>query len=90
MVRFTIRDMLWLTVVVGLALCWWLDRRASQASHAITRTHGDKLKRALSDAKFNEEFQEATIQQLLRGEKPDSWLSMRNSIDWNLTTQPIP
>jgi len=23
--RFTIRDLLWLTVVVALAVCWWLD-----------------------------------------------------------------
>ena len=24
--RFTIRDLLWLTLVVALALGWWLDR----------------------------------------------------------------
>ena len=24
--RFTIRDVLWLTVVVALAVAWWLDR----------------------------------------------------------------
>ena len=26
MFRFTIRDVLWLTVVVGLTVGWWLDR----------------------------------------------------------------
>ena len=26
MFRFSIRDVLWLTVVVGLALGWWADR----------------------------------------------------------------
>jgi hypothetical protein len=26
MFRFTIRDLLWLTVVVALALGWWVDR----------------------------------------------------------------
>jgi len=26
MFRFTIRDVLWLTVVVGIAMGWWLDR----------------------------------------------------------------
>jgi hypothetical protein len=26
MFRFTIRDVLWLTVVVGMALGWWIDR----------------------------------------------------------------
>ena len=24
--RFTIRDLLWLTVVVALAVAWWVDR----------------------------------------------------------------
>ena len=24
--RFTIRDLLWLTVVVSLAVAWWVDR----------------------------------------------------------------
>ena len=28
MLRFTIRDVLWLTVVVALGLAWWIDRRA--------------------------------------------------------------
>jgi len=27
MLRFTIRDVLWLTLVVGLAVGWWVDRR---------------------------------------------------------------
>ena len=26
MFRFTIRDLIWLTVVVAIVLCWWLDR----------------------------------------------------------------
>jgi len=30
MFRFTIRDVLWLMVVVGLALGWWLERARSQ------------------------------------------------------------
>ena len=25
-IRFTIRDLLWLTLVVGMAVGWWLDR----------------------------------------------------------------
>jgi hypothetical protein len=27
MFRFTIRDLLWLTVVVGLSLAWWTEHR---------------------------------------------------------------
>jgi hypothetical protein len=90
MFRFTIRDVLAAMLVIGVVIGWWMDRRASHANHASTRAHAETLKHALSDAKFNEDFQEQTIEQLLRGEKPDSWLSMRNTIDWNLTTQPIP
>jgi hypothetical protein len=31
MFRFTIRDMLWLTVVVALAVGWWIDRRVQRS-----------------------------------------------------------
>ena len=26
LLRFSIRDVLWLTVVVAFAMCWWIDR----------------------------------------------------------------
>ena len=29
MLRFTIRDVLWLTLVVGLVVGWWVDRGAA-------------------------------------------------------------
>jgi hypothetical protein len=32
--RFTIRDLLWLTAVVALAVGWWVDRRQIQARRA--------------------------------------------------------
>jgi len=31
MLRFTIRDLLWLMVVVALAFGWWVDRRNSRS-----------------------------------------------------------
>jgi len=33
MFRFTIRDVLWLTVVVGLGVGWWADRWRSELTH---------------------------------------------------------
>jgi len=33
--RFTIRDLLWLTLVVALIVGWWVDRRAIQRQSAI-------------------------------------------------------
>src|SRR5262245_1335057 len=49
MFRFTIRDVLWLTVVVGLAVGWWLHSqqldwaRAKAESNADAGQHNCKL-----------------------------------------------
>ena len=45
--RFTIRDLLWLTVVVALAVGWWLDLRQIQAMKA----ESDQL-RLVTDVKM--------------------------------------
>lgn len=37
MFRFTIRDVLWLTVVVGLMVGWWLDHRRAAARDSAWR-----------------------------------------------------
>jgi hypothetical protein len=39
MFRFTIRDVLWLTVVVGLAVGWWLEH-----DHFASRARRDQLR----------------------------------------------
>ena len=42
MFRFTIRDVLWLTVVVALAVGWWLERARSQGqARRIERLEGE-------------------------------------------------
>jgi len=33
--RFTIRDLLWLTLVAALIVGWWVDRRSIQRQSAI-------------------------------------------------------
>ena len=40
MFRFTIRDLLWLMVVVGMALGWWLDHRWQMKFTAVTFNNG--------------------------------------------------
>ena len=37
MFRFSIRDVLWLTVVVGLALALWIERTQHAASREVLR-----------------------------------------------------
>ena len=47
MFKFTIRDLLWLTVVVALGAAWWVDRSAVEVSRERTATHAAKLESAL-------------------------------------------
>src|SRR5438045_3526032 len=39
--RFSIRDVLWLMVVIGLALGWWVDRRGIQQERDIWKYHAE-------------------------------------------------
>lgn len=43
MSRFTIRDLLWLTVVVALAVGWWLEHRGHTVARAGWKMSQDKL-----------------------------------------------
>jgi hypothetical protein len=45
MFRFTIRDVLWLTVVVALAVSWWLEHRhyATQTEAWINLPDGGRV-----------------------------------------------
>ena len=40
MFRFTIRDVLWLTVVVGLTLSWWIDN--GRIEKAVGKLESDR------------------------------------------------
>jgi hypothetical protein len=42
--RFTIRDLLWLTVVVALAVPWWIERRASAQARATSQQQVKEIK----------------------------------------------
>ena len=62
MFRFTIRDVLWLTVVAALAVGWWIDRRhyvadaekaRAEKQEAIVRSDSEVRKR---NAKFAEDL----------------------------------
>jgi hypothetical protein len=47
MFRFTIRDVLWLMVVVGMGCGWW----ATESARRTTREHAERLRQSLSVAK---------------------------------------
>jgi hypothetical protein len=47
MFRFTIRDLLWLTVVLGLSVEWWIEHRNANAAliDAVNRVAGEWARR---------------------------------------------
>jgi len=50
MFRFTIRDVLWLTVVVALALGWWLERQATVRRFGASAALGPPTDQEVIDA----------------------------------------
>jgi hypothetical protein len=46
--KFSIRDVLWLTVVVALAVCWGIDRAALRKAESQARLEAE---RALAEAR---------------------------------------
>jgi hypothetical protein len=44
MFRFTIRDVLWLTVVVALSVAWFIDRSRLQALAAKLKTDSQMIR----------------------------------------------
>ena len=53
MFRFTIRDVLWLTVVVALAVGWWIDRSGIQQSRETWKSSAEMLRDFANDGPLN-------------------------------------
>ena len=49
MFRFTIRDVLWLTALVGLAGAWWVDRNGLVAEVAVEKSRAAAYQQAFGD-----------------------------------------
>jgi len=49
MFRFTIRDVLWLTVVVGLGVSWWVDNKRIEKVIATLEKEGQQQRAARDD-----------------------------------------
>jgi len=52
MFRFTIRDVLWLTVVVAMGAAWWLDRRKAFAERAHISRNAEELANELEHGRY--------------------------------------
>jgi hypothetical protein len=55
--RFTIRDLLWLTLVVGLAVGWWLDHKRLTGAHYSFTTEAGGSRTVLLDNDSGESWE---------------------------------
>jgi len=49
MFRFTIRDVLWLTVVVGFGVGWWLDDNALRTRLKVQAKEAKEIQEAMAN-----------------------------------------
>lgn len=49
LLRFTLRDLFWLAVVVGLAVGWWADRSNLATQNGTLKTDNREMKEILDD-----------------------------------------
>jgi hypothetical protein len=78
MFRFTIRDVLWLMVVVAMGAGWWMDKRMLTA----VRLHAKELRDNLTWARLLHDYQPPPPSGVPSAPLPE--------VDWKLTERPIP
>jgi hypothetical protein len=57
MFRFTIRDMLWLTVVVAMGVGWWIDRQSIVRERMALAVEKHALKRQMIMRRIDSEIE---------------------------------
>jgi len=62
--KFSIRDLLWLTVVVALAVCWGIDRARTRESELRVRISAERALPEATRARALEEREAALVQVL--------------------------
>ena len=98
MFRFTIRDVLWLTALVALAVGWWLDHREVQrqgeARAAAIRSHAEALQAALRNAQLYQSLTSTYTGRVVSGGAPGSsyidYRPITPDVDWSLADKPLP
>ena len=87
--RFTLRDLFWLTVVVALALGWGINSANLFERLRVRGRHAEALRMALDNAHQNH----VAIREAILSENPADWSLLENDlapVDWELATREIP
>ena len=91
MFRFTIRDVLWLTVVVALAVGWWVEHNRGDARRRTIVAQAERLRDALAQARqafrvVHDNFDQAMKLNFQQG---SFVYGIPSEPDWSLADQPI-
>ena len=86
--RFSIRDLLWATVVVAMGLAWWASYGAMDAERLAVVQHATRLQKSLAAAKELVAWKDSQVL--------DDWLGARTTanssvplVDWSVLDEPI-
>jgi hypothetical protein len=84
--RFSIRDLLWLTLVVAMGLGWWANHRSVEADRKAAVGHAYRLRYVLESAKRSHDHLWSMMDlDVLKG--PHSHFYF---VDWSVIKGPIP
>ena len=76
MFRFTIRDLLWLMVVVGMAVGWWLDKQHWADSKKVAVNDARNLLQVIADPfadPLSEQHHERLLKTYFPAEDVSNW-----------------
>jgi len=60
--KFSIRDVLWLTVVVAMGVCWWLDHKALRQAELTAQLNAAIAQLATDVARAQADVARATAE----------------------------
>ena len=83
--RFTIRDVMWLTLVVALSLGWWFSHQAIDAQRTAAVQQAHRFWKGFGDTKRLFDWGQSQS-------KDDSWMTNTVTpphVDWTVLNEPL-
>ena len=78
MFRFTIRDVLWLTVVMAMGCAWWSDRRYEEARYRKLDAQVQDIRRNWAIEKYNADLYKSRVNGAY--DTSEAWHKMANDL----------
>jgi hypothetical protein len=88
MFRFSIRELMLLTLAVGLSAGWWLDHKATTARYAASHMQAERFRRTLLHAKDQYEKLEGFVFQLATNPRSGGLSYLSTGVDWSVLEEP--